>query len=64
MSRAAVVAGDEVQTVLTLVELGVGRLAGLASDVLDCKFPSQLMHLTGLAASRRPMMGGRGGVTY
>jgi hypothetical protein len=31
----AVVAGNEVQTVLTLVELGVGRLARLAGDVLD-----------------------------
>lgn len=32
---AAVVAGDKVQTVLGLVELGIGRLAGLAGDVFD-----------------------------
>jgi hypothetical protein len=34
-SRTTVVAGNEVQTVLTLVELGVRRFAGLASDILD-----------------------------
>jgi hypothetical protein len=34
-SGTTVVASDEVQTVLTLVELGVGRFAGLAGDVLN-----------------------------
>ncbi len=34
-TRAAVVAGDKVQTVLALAELGVGRLASFAGDVLD-----------------------------
>lgn len=29
------VAGDEVETVLALVELGIGAAAGLAGDVLD-----------------------------
>lgn len=33
---AAGVAGDEVQTVLALVELGVGAAAGFAGNVLDC----------------------------
>jgi hypothetical protein len=32
---SAVVAGDEVQTVLSLVQLGVGRFAGLACDVFN-----------------------------
>ena len=36
-TRAAVVAGDEVQTVFTLAELCVGRLASFAGDVLDWK---------------------------
>lgn len=34
---AAVVAGDKVQTVFTLAELCVGRLASFAGDVLDYK---------------------------
>lgn len=34
-ARSARVAGDEVQTVLSLVELGVGAAAGLAGDVFD-----------------------------
>lgn len=34
-TRAARVAGDEVQTVLTLVELGVGAAAGFAGNVFD-----------------------------
>ena len=32
-ARVAAVAGDKVQSVLALVELGVGAAAGLASDV-------------------------------
>jgi hypothetical protein len=35
-SGTAAVAGDEVQSVLTLVELGIGAAAGLAGDVFDC----------------------------
>jgi hypothetical protein len=35
-SGTARVAGDEVKTVLTLVELCIRRTAGLASNVLDC----------------------------
>ena len=35
-TRSARVAGDEVQTVLSLVEFCVGAAAGLASDVFDC----------------------------
>lgn len=35
-SRAAVVACDKVETILTLAEFGVGRLARLAGHVLDC----------------------------
>ena len=35
-SGTARVAGDEVETVLTLVELCIWRAAGLASNVLDC----------------------------
>jgi hypothetical protein len=35
-SGTARVAGDEVQTVLTLVELCIRRAAGLASNILDC----------------------------
>jgi len=35
-SGTARVAGDEVETVLTLVELCIRRAAGLASNVLDC----------------------------
>lgn len=35
-SGTAAVAGDEVQSVLTLVELGVGAAAGLAGDIFDC----------------------------
>lgn len=34
-SGAAVVTGDEVKTVLTLVEFGIGGFAGLAGDILD-----------------------------
>ena len=34
-TRSARVAGDEVQTVLTLVEFGVGAAAGFASDIFD-----------------------------
>jgi len=34
-SRTARVAGNEVKTVLSLAELGVGGATGLASDVLD-----------------------------
>lgn len=34
-TRSTGVASDEVQTVLTLVELGVGAAAGLAGDVFD-----------------------------
>lgn len=37
-SGTAAVAGDEVQSVLTLVELGIGAAAGLASDVFDCNY--------------------------
>lgn len=33
--RTTGVAGKEVQTVLSLAELGIGAAAGLASDVLD-----------------------------
>jgi hypothetical protein len=36
-SGTAAVAGDEVQSVLTLVELGIGAAAGLASDIFDCE---------------------------
>jgi hypothetical protein len=36
-SGTAAVTGDEVQSVLTLVELGIGAAAGLASNVFDCK---------------------------
>ena len=39
-ARSARVAGDERQTVLTLVELGIWRSAGLASDVLHWEFVS------------------------
>ena len=35
-SGTAAVAGDEVQSVLTLVELGIGAAACLAGDVFDC----------------------------
>ena len=35
-SGTARVAGDEVETVLTLVELCIRRAASLASNVLDC----------------------------
>lgn len=35
-SGTAAVAGNEVQSVLSLVELGVGAAAGLASNVFDC----------------------------
>ena len=35
-SGTAAVAGDEVQSVLTFVELGVGAAAGLAGNVFDC----------------------------
>ena len=35
-SRAAVVASNEVETVLSLVEFGVGGFTGFASDVFDC----------------------------
>ena len=35
-TRTARVAGNEVQTVLTLVQLGIGAAAGLASNVFDC----------------------------
>lgn len=35
-SGTAAVAGDEVQSVLALVELGIGAAAGLAGDVFDC----------------------------
>ena len=35
-SGTAAVAGDEVQSVLTLVELGIGAAAGLTSDVFNC----------------------------
>jgi hypothetical protein len=34
-SGTAAVAGDEVQSVLTLVELGIGAAAGLAGDVFN-----------------------------
>ena len=34
-TRSARVASNEVETVFTLVEFGVGAAAGLASDVLD-----------------------------
>jgi hypothetical protein len=34
-SRTTVVASDEVQSVFSLIQLGVGRLAGFASDILD-----------------------------
>ena len=34
-SGAAAVAGDEVESVLSLVELGIGAAAGLAGDVFD-----------------------------
>lgn len=34
-TRSTGVAGDEVETVLALVELGIGAAAGLAGDVLD-----------------------------
>jgi hypothetical protein len=34
-SGTAAVAGDEVQSVLTLVELSIGAAAGLASNVFD-----------------------------
>jgi hypothetical protein len=37
-SGTAAVAGDEVQSVLTLVELGIGAAAGLASNVFDCRY--------------------------
>lgn len=37
-SGTAAVAGDEVQSVLTLVELGIGAAAGLAGNVFDCEF--------------------------
>lgn len=35
-ARSARVASDERQTVLSLVELGIWRSAGLAGDVLHC----------------------------
>ena len=34
---SARVAGDEVQTVLSLVEFGIGAAAGFAGDIFDCK---------------------------
>jgi hypothetical protein len=34
-TRSTGVAGDEIQTVLSLVELGIRAAAGLAGDVLD-----------------------------
>lgn len=41
-SGAAVVAGDEIQTVLSLVEVCVGGLARLACYVLDYKVVSRM----------------------
>lgn len=35
-TRSARVAGDEVQTIFTLVEFSIGTAAGLAGDVFDC----------------------------
>ena len=52
-SRTAVVASDEVQAVLALVELGIGGLAGLASNVLDCKI--WLVLCSGAAKTSRPI---------
>lgn len=37
-SGTAAVAGDEVQSVLALVELGIRAAAGLAGDIFDCKY--------------------------
>jgi len=36
-SGTAAVAGDEIQSVLALVELGVGAAAGLAGHIFDCE---------------------------
>lgn len=40
---AARVAGDEVEAVFSLVELGVGGAAGLACDVFDCVDVSKML---------------------
>jgi hypothetical protein len=50
-SRATVVASDEVQTVFSLIQLGVGRLAGLASDILDDVFSDHVLDLLLLEAT-------------
>ena len=42
-ARAAGVAGDEVESVFTLVEFGIRRAAGLAGDVFDWKRASVSM---------------------
>jgi hypothetical protein len=44
-SGTARVAGDEVQTVLTLVELCIRRAAGLASNVFDCWMIVSFLHV-------------------
>jgi hypothetical protein len=38
------VAGHEIETILSLVQVGIGTAAGLAGDVLDCRKSTKLAH--------------------